>query len=81
MSKIVTNRFIQEQIAGSGELVKSCWSLLWQNGEVFVSDMRDKGYSESLVRQAYLKFVKNGWAVKPKGTKNYWKVSKNVVKG
>ena len=79
--KQVTNRFVQEQVAGTGELVKACWSILEKNGEAFVSDMTKKGYNENRIRQAYLRFVKNGWAVKPKGTKNYWKLSKNVVKG
>lgn len=77
----VTNRFVMEQLAGSGELVKACWSILWNNKEAFVSDMTKRGYDDVMVRQAYLKFVKNGWAIKPEGTKNYWKLSKNVIKG
>jgi hypothetical protein len=79
--KPITNRFVQEQIANNGELVKACWSIAWQKGEVYLSDLIKKSYNDNLVRQAMLKLVKKGFLVKPKNTRNYWKVAKNIVKG
>jgi len=73
-----TNRFIQSQV--SGMVAKTCWSMLFQRGSLTISEVIRKGYKENTARIAFKKFVDEGWAVKPDGTKNYIELSKDVTK-
>lgn len=74
----MNNKDIQRKI--SGMVQKTTWSMLWQRKEISVSDVVKKGYKESSIRMALLNFVKNGWAEKPDGTRNIYRVSKDVTK-
>ena len=76
--KTMTNREIQASLTGMVQ--KTCWSMLWQNKELYVSDLTKKGYKESATRKSFNFFVDKGWAVKPEGTHNYIKLSGEVTK-
>ena len=73
----MTNTQIQKQLIGM--VVKTCWSMLWQKKELYISDLTKKGYKENTVRNAFRDFVKKGLAVKPEGTRNYIKISEEVT--
>lgn len=72
----MTNREIQAQATGMVE--KICWSMLWQRKELLIGDVTKKGYKENTTRIAFKKFVDNGWAVKPEGTRNFIKIVEGI---
>lgn len=72
-----SNTYIQTQV--SGIVAKTCWSMLWQNKFLSVMDVTKKGYKENTARIAFKKFVDEGWAVKPEGTRNIIEIASDIV--
>ena len=72
----MTNREIQTKVTGMVQ--KTAWSMLWQKKNLLISDLTKKGYKENTIRIAFRKFINEGWAVKPEGTRNYIELSKDV---
>ena len=72
------NNYIQKQITGMVQ--KVTWSMLWQKKEISVADVVKRGYKEASIRVALSNFVKNGWAEKPDGTRNVYRVSRDISK-
>ena len=74
----LTNTYIQAQVTGRTE--KNCWSMLWQRKTLSVSEVMKKGDKENTIRKAFIKFVKEGWATKPKDTRNIIEINKDITK-
>ena len=73
-----TNKYIQAQVSGYTE--KTCWSMLWQRKTLTIGECLRKQLKENTSRIAFAKFVKEGWAIKPKGTKNLIEIADEVTK-
>lgn len=73
-----SNSYIQTQVGGL--VMKTCWSMLWQKKQLSVMEVVKKGYKENSVRIAFSRFVKEGWAVKPEGTRNIIQISDDIEK-
>ena len=72
-NKIVRNRDIQEQLQGLVQ--KKTWSMLFQRGEMYISDVVKKGYQEQSVKKAMKKLVEIGAATTVEGKRNCFAVN------
>lgn len=77
MKKLKTNRDVQEEI--SGMVQKKTWSMIFQKGEMYMSDVVKKGYQEQSVRIALKKLVELKAIVKVEGVNNFYRVN-GIVK-